>query len=119
MKKLLIALLLVSCVLVSFAGCDIEDVLPDSRGGGKVNSSVDNGASNQAADSYISEADAKEKAFGHAGISESDAIGFRIELDRDDRIVHYDIEFRSGNYEYDYEINAETGEIISSEKDFD
>ena len=40
------------------------------------------------------------------------------ELDRDDMVVHYDVEFVSGKYEYEYEINAETGKVIAFDKEF-
>ena len=42
----------------------------------------------------------------------------KAELDRDDMVVHYDIEFVSGKYEYEYEINAETGKVIAFDKEF-
>lgn len=68
---------------------------------------------------FISQADAKAAALKHAGLSESDIRNFKIELDTDDLIAHYEIEFMSGKYEYDYDINAKTGRIISSEKEID
>lgn len=69
--------------------------------------------------SYISEADAKAKALEHAGISEADVKRIKTELDVDDIIPHYEIEFHAGNFEYDYEINAKTGNIIAAEKDIE
>ena len=33
--------------------------------------------------------------------------------------VKYDVEFKKGNMEYDYEINAETGDIISFDHEID
>lgn len=42
----------------------------------------------------------------------------KAELDRDDMVVHYDVEFVAGKYEYEYEINAETGKIIAFDKEF-
>ncbi len=62
---------------------------------------------------YIGENAAKEKAFAHAGIQESDAVGIRVYLDRDDGVVYYDVEFWCGYTEYDYEIDAVSGEVLS------
>jgi len=33
--------------------------------------------------------------------------------------VHYEVDFEAGAYEYEYEIHAETGEILKSEKERD
>ena len=69
--------------------------------------------------SYISAEKAKPTALSHAGVSESDIREYDIEMDREDGIVVYEIDFKSGNFEFDYEINAETGSIIKYEKEFD
>ncbi len=60
----------------------------------------------------ISAAKAKEIALAHAGISASDASFIRAELDTDDGVKVYEIEFTSGTTEYDYEVNAQTGAVI-------
>lgn len=59
----------------------------------------------------ISRDKAKEIALNHAGVS--DVYNFKIELDDN----KYEIEFRVGYQEYEYEINATTGKIISYEID--
>ncbi len=69
--------------------------------------------------SYIGEAKAKELALNHAGVSADSISNYKIKLDRDDGVVTYEIEFRVGRTEYDYEINASSGSILKSEKDFD
>ena len=68
---------------------------------------------------YIGENSAKQKAFSHAGVSSSNASNVVVKLDRDDGRTVYEIEFRSGIYEYDYEIDAANGNILKSEKDID
>lgn len=67
----------------------------------------------------ISRDEAKKKAFEHAGLAEKDVTGLKVDLDRDNGTLKYEVDFHHGGYEYDYDINAETGEIISSEKDKD
>lgn len=67
----------------------------------------------------IDEAQARSIALEHAGVAESDAKFYRVERDSDDGRVVYEVEFYSGNTEYDYEISAETGEILSYDSDIE
>jgi len=62
---------------------------------------------------------AKNAALGHAGVSASDVRGFKCELDRENGREVYEIEFRAGGYEYEYEIDAQTGSVLKSERDRD
>ncbi len=68
---------------------------------------------------YISAEDAKRTAFAHAGVTAENAVLEKAELDVEHGVVIYEIEFKAGGYEYEYEINATTGEIISQEKKID
>lgn len=74
-------------------------------------------AATQPAPSKISVERAKQIAVSHAGVS--GASFTKVELDTDDGIAVYDIEFKVGNTEYDYEINAASGAIISSSLEID
>ena len=67
---------------------------------------------------YISEDKAKSIAFDHAGVKSADVKFSKAELDRDDLIVHYDVEFVADKFEYEYEVNAESGKVIASDKEF-
>lgn len=69
------------------------------------------------ADDYISSEKAKSIAFEHASVKAADVKFSKAELDRDDLIVHYDVEFVAGKFEYEYEINAETGKVIVFDKE--
>ena len=42
-----------------------------------------------------------------------------IELDDEDGALVYEVEFKSGNMEYSYEINAATGAILKHEAELD
>lgn len=64
-------------------------------------------------------AKAKSIALNHAGVSENEAYDMEIELDDEDGKLVYEIEFKSGNMEYDYEINAATGAILKHEAEID
>ena len=67
----------------------------------------------------IGYAKAKSIAMNHAGVSENEAYDMDIELDDEDGILVYEVEFKSGNMEYDYEINAATGAILKHESELD
>ena len=67
--------------------------------------------------SNISVDKAKEIALNHAGLASNQVSFVKAEKDMDDGIVKYDIEFYYNNREYNYEINANNGNIISYEQD--
>ena len=75
--------------------------------------------SNTPTDAVIGADAAKAAALAHAGINEADTYGWECELDRDDGRTVYEVEFKSGRYEYKYEIDAYTGAVLKSEKDWD
>ena len=67
----------------------------------------------------IGYAKAKSIALNHAGLSENQAYDMDIELDDEDGTLVYEIEFKSGNMEYDYEIDAASGTILKHEAELD
>ena len=71
------------------------------------------------ADTYIGKNKAKAIALNHAGVSEAEIRNFECELDRENGVMVYEIEFDAGSYEYSYEINATTGEVVKAEKEKD
>lgn len=61
---------------------------------------------------------AKNKALAHAGLKANQVTFVKSKLDWDDGRQVYDVEFYTSDYkEYDYEIDASTGEVVSY--DFD
>ncbi len=75
--------------------------------------------SKPAASGDIGYAKAKSIALNHAGVSENKAYDMDIELDDEDGRLVYEVEFKSGNMEYSYEINAATGAILKHEAELD
>ena len=67
----------------------------------------------------IGYAKAKSIALNHAGVSESKAYDMDIELDDEDGTLVYEVEFKSGNMEYDYEIDAASGAVLKHEAELD
>ena len=69
--------------------------------------------------SLISAEAAKSAALAHAGVNASNVYEFKCELDRDDGVTLYEVEFKSGGMEYEYEIDATTGAVLKAEQDWD
>lgn len=67
----------------------------------------------------ISESKAKQIAVEDAGLKESQVTFTKVQLETDDGRLEYEIDFNKDQFEYDYEINAVTGDIISADKDVD
>lgn len=67
--------------------------------------------------SLLSEDDARQAALTHAGLAESDVQFVQCKLDRDDGRRVYEVEFYTTSAEYDYEVDAQTGEIVAYDYD--
>lgn len=65
----------------------------------------------------IGEEAALETAIKEAGIKASDVTNSYVELESDDGITKYEVEFYAGNTEYNFEIDAESGNVLSYEKE--
>ena len=67
----------------------------------------------------IGHAKAKSIALNHAGVDANTVYDMNIQLDVEDGTIIYEVEFKSGNREYDYEIDAATGAILQHETEID
>ena len=103
MKKRLWSLLLVT-VLVSMtmAGC--------REGRQRVQSA-------SAANTVLTAEEAKQIALKHAGLTENLVLGLYAQYEIEHGTPVYDVEFHHRMWEYDYEIHADTGEILAFSKD--
>ena len=81
------------------------------------NNNTTNNQGNVNATANISVERAKEIALSHAGLASNQVTFKRTELDFDDGIKKYEVEFYYNNREYSYEIDANTGNILSYEQD--
>lgn len=77
------------------------------------------GSTGTASSNYITVERAKQIALNDAGVKESSAVFLRANLDWDDGRMQYEVEFYSGNTEYDYDIDAITGAILSSDRELE
>lgn len=108
MKKIAILLTLVFTLFV-FAGCVVRVPSGSVGSDGKIPDTS----------KFIGEERAKQIAVERAGIPSDGANFVRVELDRDNGIWKYEVEFRQGRTEYDADIKADDGKIISFETDYD
>lgn len=69
--------------------------------------------------SYIGYDAALQAACKHAGVNVSQVTRLENELDHDDGVARYEISFHVGNMEYEYEINATTGQVLKYESERD
>ncbi len=67
--------------------------------------------------SYIGKDKALEIALSDAGVSS--VTWSEVEMDYDDGFMTYEVEFTYNNREYDYEINAITGDVLESNREYD
>ena len=67
----------------------------------------------------ISDDKAKKIALGDAKLAEKDVTFVKVELEFENNRLVYDVEFYSGNVEYDYDIDAVSGAIVSSDHDIE
>ena len=81
------------------------------------NNNTTNNQGNVNATANISVERAKEIALSHAGLASNQVTFQRTELDFDNGIQKYEIEFYYNYREYSYEIDANTGNILSYEQD--
>ncbi len=65
----------------------------------------------------IGGARAKEIALSNAGVREADTRELKTERDYERGKLIYEVEFEVGQYDYDYQIDAATGEILWNEVD--
>lgn len=72
-----------------------------------------------AAATPITEAEAIAAALDHAKLTEAETENLRIRMDRDDRRDHWEVQWRSGDLEYDYDIDPDTGAVLDWDRDFE
>ena len=60
---------------------------------------------------------AQEIALADAGVAAEDALHLIVKPDWDDGVRIYEVEFCTASQEYDYEIHAETGDILSRDRE--
>ena len=95
-----------------------------SAGSGGASGNVSSGAGSGTAQSGaggtatdIGREDALAAALNHAGVSRDQVYDLEVQRDRDDGRLEYEIEFKTGGWEYEYTISAADGTILDYERD--
>lgn len=70
-----------------------------------------------AAPKHLTGEKAEAIALAHAGFTRDQVSRLYTEYEIDDGIPQFDVQFHEGRWEYEYEIHAETGAILSFDKD--
>lgn len=78
-----------------------------------------NAAASSTAGTPVTAEQAKQLALQHAGVAESDIRSLEMETDTDHGKTIYEFSWKVGFTEYDYEVNAATGEIVSFSQEQD
>ncbi|MCD8119775.1 MAG: PepSY domain-containing protein, partial [Lachnospiraceae bacterium] len=74
-------------------------------------------AAENAGTAQITLEEAKAIALEHAGVDAADATFTKTELDVDNGVSEYDIEFTANGYEYEYEVSVTSGVVLKSERE--
>ena len=65
----------------------------------------------------LTEEEAQQIALDYLGLAADQVTRLRTEYEIDDGVPQFDVEFHQGDWEYEFEIHAENGQIISYDKD--
>ncbi len=90
-----------------------------SNGGTKSDNMSQSGNGEVDKSKFIGEEKAKSIALEKAGISADNVTFDKVKLDRDDGVWQYEVEFRKDRTEYDADIKADDGSILSWDVDND
>jgi len=65
----------------------------------------------------LTKEEAEKIALDYLGLTADQVTRLRTEYEIDDRIPQFDVQFYEGDWEYEFEISAEDGRILSYDKD--
>lgn len=116
MKRKILLITLISIFSITLIGCGNTTTDNNTN---NTNNNVNNTDNNK----YISESKAKETALSDAGLKENEITELSIELDYNDEDNNgkaiYEVGFKHGQQEYDYDIDATNGKILDKNVEID
>ena len=68
---------------------------------------------------YIGTEVAKNAALAHAGLTADQVTVSKVDFDVEDGRMVYEVEFKQGGQEYEYEIDAASGDILHHKVEID
>ena len=115
-KRKILLITLVSILSITLIGCGNTKTDNTTN---NTNNNVNNTNNNK----YISEAKAKEKALSDANLKENEVSELSVELDYNDDDNNgntiYEVSFKNGQQEFDYDIDATNGKILNKNVEID
>ena len=125
MKKRFLSLLLVTAlVCMAMTGCRMGQAMQSVGRAAEQGAEAVGDALTQSMETTSSSAnpaltpeEAKQIVLKHAGLTEDQVVGLHAQYEIEHGTPIYDVEFYHSAWEYDYEIHADTGEILSFSKD--
>lgn len=108
MKKQIIAVIFAAIMTMGLTACNQAD--DNNETAAETETETEN---------YITEDEAKTKALAHAKLEGDEVTYTRVNQDTKEGREVYEIEFYFEDKEYDYDIDAVTGEVISHSSDTD
>ena len=129
------AAVLMACILVvavAFCGCSGQTNVPTQAAAVETQAAVTQSPATDAPQAAVTEAvkekqdntavtldDAVSIALKDAGFTADEVQFTKKELDTDDGVQKYEVEFLNGGYEYEYDIDPTTGAILEKSKDLE
>lgn len=123
--KMLITLLLSVLLLLGLSGCGVLTVARQLDAAEEAvenqldmaENALESAIQTAAPGAAITKEQAQEIALEHAGFTADQVKYLRADYEIDDGVPQYEVQFHQDHWEYDYEINAETGDIQSYDRD--
>lgn len=123
MKHKIAAVVLVGALLLTGCGTSTSGSQQGStmantgNRAGTMENAVQTTAAQTQTQSAITREQAESIALEHAGFTADQVARLRTEYEIDDGVPRFEVQFHQGRWEYDYEINANTGDILSWDRD--
>ena len=110
MKRKVLLITLISIFSITLIGCSTT-----------TNNTNNNNTNTNNTSKYIGDAKAKQIALSDAGLKENEISDLSVEFDNDDDNdkTIYEVGFKNGQQEYDYDIDATTGKILDKNVEID
>ena len=117
MKKHQITAVLVFVLLVALAGCSLASTgdVPTETTALPTSESEPAAVARNA--EMLTEEEAKQIALEYLGFTAEQIEHLRVTHEIDEGIPQFDVEFQQGDWEYEFEIHAASGKVISFDKD--
>lgn len=113
-RKLKIALIAAVAVIVIIGAAFAVSAANNSKGSEPAGTEINE---QQLPEDVIGEEAALKTAIKEAGVKASEVANSYVELESDNGIAKYEVEFYTGDTEYNFEIDARSGNILSYEKE--